>query len=64
MQGETKELWKKLCEEASIEQDSDRLVQLVQEINRLIEEKQLRLKNDEQSTARRSRPSELCNQDS
>ena len=64
MQGETKELWKKLCEEASIEQDSDRLVQLVQEINRLIEEKRLRLKNDEQSTARRSRPSELCNEDS
>jgi hypothetical protein len=64
MQGETKELWKKLCEEASTEQDSERLVQLVQEINRLIEEKQLRLKNKEQSTARRSRPSELCNQDS
>ena len=64
MQGETKELWKKLCEEASTEQDSERLVQLVQEINRLIEEKQLRLKNNERSTARLSRPSELCNQDS
>ena len=45
MQGETKERWKQLCEEASTEQDCVRLVELVQEVNRLLEAKQLRLRN-------------------
>ena len=37
------ELWKSLCEEASTEQDPERLIELVQEINRLIDEKRLGL---------------------
>jgi len=37
------ELWKSLCEEASTEQDPERLLELVQEINRLIDEKRLGL---------------------
>jgi hypothetical protein len=37
------ELWKHLCEEASTEQDPDRLLELIQEINRLIDEKRLGL---------------------
>jgi hypothetical protein len=44
MKGETGERWRKLCEQAAIEQDSDRLVELIKEINRLLEEKEERLK--------------------
>jgi len=35
--------WRKLCEEAAKEQDSQRLLELVKEINNLLEEKQSRL---------------------
>ena len=35
------ELWKSLCEEASTEQDPERLLELVREVNRLIDEKRL-----------------------
>jgi hypothetical protein len=45
MQGPNKELWKQLCEQAAIEQDPDRLMDLVQEISRLLDEKQARLNN-------------------
>jgi hypothetical protein len=40
------EHWKNLCEQASIEQDPEKLLQLVQEINRALEERQLRIRND------------------
>ena len=40
----TTELWKTLCEEAANEQDPERLLELVKEINNLLEEKQLRVK--------------------
>jgi hypothetical protein len=43
MQGPNKELWKQLCEQAAIEQNPDRLMDLVNEINRLLDEKQERL---------------------
>ena len=43
MRGETKELWFKLCEQAAVEQDPARLLELVREINRLLEEKEQRL---------------------
>ena len=45
MQGPTKELWKQLCEQAAIEQNPERLMDLVNEINRLLDEKQERLNN-------------------
>jgi len=43
MQGETKERWRKLCEQAANEQDHERLMQLIQEINQLLEEKEAQL---------------------
>lgn len=43
MQGETSELWQELCAQAAIEQDSKKLLKLVAEITRLLEEKQKRL---------------------
>jgi len=44
LQGETKERWWLLCEQAAVEQDPDRLLQLVREIDQLLNEKQERLK--------------------
>ena len=44
MKGETGERWRKLCEQAAVEQDSDKLLELTQEINRLLDEKAERLK--------------------
>ena len=43
MKGETGERWRKLCEQAAVEQDSLRLMDLVSEINRLLREKEERL---------------------
>lgn len=51
MQGETGERWRKLCEEAAIEQDPERLLQLAQEITRLLDEKEQRLKNTRQGSS-------------
>ena len=43
MTGDSKERWRELCEQASVEQDPDKLLELVREINQLLEEKQTRL---------------------
>jgi hypothetical protein len=43
MQGENAERWRMLCERAATEQDPVRLMELVREINRLLEEKEQRL---------------------
>jgi hypothetical protein len=43
MQRERKERWFELCELAAVEEDPDKLVELVREINRLLEEKRQRL---------------------
>lgn len=43
MQGNAKERWLELCEQAEVEQDREKLLQLTQEINRLLEEKEARL---------------------
>lgn len=50
MQGEKKERWMCLCEQASIEQDPQKLVALTQEIVRLLEEKQTRLAHAAQAS--------------
>jgi DNA anti-recombination protein RmuC len=42
MQGETGERFRKLCEQAAVEQDS-KLLELAKEINALLEEKEQRL---------------------
>jgi hypothetical protein len=43
MQGPIKERWQELCEQAANEQDPAKMLELVAEINRLLEEKQRRL---------------------
>jgi hypothetical protein len=44
MQGARRERWHELCEQAANEQDSKKLAVLVEEINRLLHEKDSRLK--------------------
>lgn len=43
MKGKPQELWEKFCEQAAVEQDTEKLMQLVKEINRILEEKENRL---------------------
>jgi hypothetical protein len=43
MQGEDKERWKVLAEQAAVEQDPEKLMALVEEINDLLAKKQDRL---------------------
>jgi hypothetical protein len=43
MQGPQRELWLELCIEAAREQDPNKLLALIKEINRLLEEKRARL---------------------
>ena len=47
MQGETKERWIQLCEQAASEQDSQKLIKLIDEIFRLLEEKRSRASKKE-----------------
>jgi hypothetical protein len=48
MTGETGERWRRLCEQAALEQNPLKLMQLVTEINRLLLEKEERLVRREQ----------------
>jgi hypothetical protein len=43
MQGQTKERWEELCEQAAVEQDPEKLLELVQEINEILLQKRRRL---------------------
>jgi hypothetical protein len=45
MEGEKRERWMRLCVEVADEQDSNRLLELISEINRLLHEKEMRLRN-------------------
>jgi hypothetical protein len=45
IQAEKRERWMRLCVEAADEQDSNRLLELISDINRLLHEKEMRLKN-------------------
>lgn len=56
MQGETKERWHKLCEQAVVEQDPEKLLELTQEINALLEDKEQRLQNARTLTLANLRP--------
>jgi hypothetical protein len=49
MQLEMKERWQELCAQAAKEQDPGKLLALTQEINRLLEEKEDRMKAARQS---------------
>jgi hypothetical protein len=44
VQDGNKERWRLLCEQASVEQDPEKLHELIKEINRLLDEKSSRLK--------------------
>jgi hypothetical protein len=44
MQGETREHWFELCTKAAQEQDPAKLLKLVEEINRLLQDKESRLR--------------------
>ena len=46
MIGKNKERWRELGELAEKEQDPDKLISLIKEINRLLEEKQSRLTHE------------------
>ena len=48
MRGETEERWRRLCEQAVHEQDPNKLMKLMEEINRLLEAKEQRLLSHEQ----------------
>ena len=43
MKGENGERWLKLCEQAAVEEDSQKLLELISEINRLLCDKERRL---------------------
>lgn len=43
MQGENANRWLDLCEQAAVEQDPHKLMELINEINRLLSEKEDRL---------------------
>jgi hypothetical protein len=49
MQGETKERWQRLCEQAASEQDPERLIVLVREIEKLLADKEQRLRHAKES---------------
>lgn len=44
MKGEKREIWMHLCEQAAVEQDPDKLLDLIRQINQILEEKERRLK--------------------
>jgi hypothetical protein len=51
MQGETRERWQMLCEQAAMEQDPERLMCLIREIDQLLSEKEQRLQQQSQTAA-------------
>jgi hypothetical protein len=48
------ELWKQLCAKAAVEQDPKRLAELVQQINKLLDEKRQRLSGPQRITTNNS----------
>jgi hypothetical protein len=49
MQGHVKEHWMELCEKATVEQDSEKLMALVQQINRMLDDKEDRLRRKQKN---------------
>ena len=45
MEADKRERWMRLCVEVADEQDSNRLLELISEIDRLLHEKEMRLRN-------------------
>jgi hypothetical protein len=44
--GKNEERWRELCKQASAEQDPKKMLELIKEINRLLDEKQARLESE------------------
>lgn len=55
MQGENADRWLKLCEQAASEQDPHKLMELINEINRLLSEKEDRLLRQAQGQKKRDK---------
>jgi hypothetical protein len=53
MQGKAKERWIELCEQAVVEHDANKLLKLIQEIDKLLREKQERMHSAKDSRMRR-----------
>ena len=51
MNSDSKERWMQLCEQAAVEQDPRKLLELVAEINRVLEKREDRLKDGNLSTS-------------
>jgi hypothetical protein len=51
LKGEKKEHWMHLCEQAANEEDPHKLMDLIKEINRLLEQKELRLRGEKPKAA-------------
>lgn len=43
LENENKERWRELCKRASVEQDPDKFISIIRELNEVLEEKELRL---------------------
>jgi hypothetical protein len=53
LKGEKKEIWMQLCEQAAVEQNPDKLMDLIKQINQLLEEKERRLKSERKELDRK-----------
>ena len=53
MKGGKKEIWMQLCEQAAVEQNPDKLMDLIKQINQLLEEKERRLKSERKELDRK-----------
>lgn len=51
MNGQARELWLELCEQAAVEQDPKRMLDLVKQINELLGQKERRLKAQQSSSS-------------
>jgi hypothetical protein len=51
VQNEKKEQWMTLCQQAAVEQDPERLMHLISEINRMLDEKENRLRRQQSDEA-------------
>jgi hypothetical protein len=56
MEGEKRKRWMRLCLEAADGQDSNRLLQLISEIDRLLREKEMRFRNVRRETSKYATP--------
>ena len=52
MEADKRERWMRLCVEVADEQDSNRLLELISEIDRLLHEKEMRLRNMRREASR------------